>query len=156
MHEGTPVGESPISKISHIGVCVSDLERSLRFYCDVLGFVVSGTMPEVRVEGEPSDTLLRLRDVKLHAVYLERDGFRLELLHYASPPSPGSTPERAMNDLGFTHLSVQVPDVAAVVDGLGRAGVHVDRDTVIEVGGLTVAAFVRDPDGLPIELVIRH
>jgi len=150
------VGDRPISKISHIGVCVSDMERSLRFYCEVLGFTVSATMPEVRVEGEPSDTLLRLRDVKLHAVYLERDGFRLELLHYASPRSPGRPPERAMNDLGFTHLSVQVPDVAAALKALEGAGVAVDRDTVVEVGGLTVAAFVRDPDGLPIELVIQH
>jgi glyoxylase I family protein len=150
------VGTSPISKVSHIGVCVSDLERSLRFYRDVLGFVVSDTMPEVRVEGEPSDTLLKLHDVKLHAVYLERDGFRLELLHYASPRSPAAPPVRAMNDLGFTHLSVRVADVAATLAKLAAAGVTVDRDTVIEVGGLTVAAFVRDPDGLGIELVIEH
>lgn len=147
---------SVISKVSHIGVCVSDLERSMRFYCDVLGFVVSGTMPDVHVEGEPSDTLLGLQDVKLHAVYLERDGFRLELLHYASPRSPGSAPRRAMNDLGFTHLSVQVPDVEAALSQLAADGVAIDRDTVIQIGGLTVAAFVRDPDGLGIELVIAH
>jgi len=145
-----------ISKVSHIGICVSDLERSLRFYCDVLGFVVSGTMPEVHVAGEPSDTLLKLSGVDLRAVYLERDGFRLELLHYASPRSPGEAPARAMNDLGFTHLSLQVPDVEAALAQLAADGVAIDRDTVIAVGGLTVAAFVRDPDGLGIELVIAH
>ena len=147
---------SLITKVSHIGVCVSDLERSLRFYCDILGFVVSSTVPEVRVEGEPSDSLLQLRDVKLHAVYLERDGFRLELLHYASPRSPAKAPQRAMNDLGFTHLSVKVTDVEATLAQLEAAGVTVDRATVIQVGGLTVAGFVRDPDGLGIELVIAH
>lgn len=150
------MGTSVISKVSHIGICVSDLERSVRFYCDVLGFTVSSTMPEVRVEGEPSDSLLRLRGVKLHAVYLERDGFCLELLHYASPRSPGKPPARMMNDLGFTHLSLKVPDVAAALEQLEAAGVAIDRDTVIQVGGLTVAAFVRDPDGLGIELVIAH
>ena len=150
------MGSSPISKVSHIGVCVSDLERSLRFYCDVLGFVRSTTMPDVHVQGEPSDSLLRLRDVDLHAVYLERDGFRIELLHYASPRSPERPPQRAMNDLGLTHLSVKVPDVAAALARLDADGVVVDRDTVIEIGGLTVAAFVRDPDGLGIELVIEH
>jgi glyoxylase I family protein len=150
------VSESVISKVSHIGVCVSDLERSIRFYCDVLGFVRSTTVPDVHVEGEPSDSLLRLRDVKLHAVYLERDGFRLELLHYERPSSPAQAPQRTMNDLGFTHLSVQVPDVKAALDKLGALGVEIDRDTVIEVSGFTVAAFVRDPDGLGIELVIAH
>jgi len=150
------VEASVISKVSHIGVCVSDLERSMRFYRDVLGFAVSETMPEIHVEGEPSGTLLRLRDVDLRAVYLERDGFRLELLYYASPRSPGAAPARTMNDLGFTHLSVQVPDVVAALSQLAELGVAIDHDTVIEVGGLTVAAFVRDPDGLGIELVIAH
>lgn len=147
---------SVISQVSHIGVCVSDLERSLRFYCDVLGFVRSETMSDVHVEGEPSDSLLKLRDVKLNAVYLERDGFRLELLHYDRPKSPARAPERAMNDLGFTHLSVRVPDVAAALGKLEALGVEIDRSTVIEFSGLTVAAFVRDPDGLGIELVIQH
>ena len=41
---------SVISKVSHIGVCVSDLERSLRFYCDVLGFARSATMAHVPAE----------------------------------------------------------------------------------------------------------
>lgn len=150
------MGSSLISKVSHIGVCVSDLARSRQFYCEILGFTESSTMPEVRVEGEPSDSLLRLREVKLHAVYLERDGFRLELLHYASPRSPDTAPGRSMNDLGFTHLSVQVPDVEATLAKLEAAGVTIDRDTVIQVSGFTVAAFVRDPDGLGIELVIAH
>lgn len=147
---------SVISKVSHIGICVSDLERSLRFYCDVLGFVRSSTMADVHVEGEPSDTLLKLREVKLDAVYLERDGFRLELLHYERPRSPARAPERTMNDLGFTHLSVQVPDVKAALEKLAALGVTIDRETVIEFSGMTVAAFVRDPDGLGIELVIAH
>jgi catechol 2,3-dioxygenase-like lactoylglutathione lyase family enzyme len=147
---------SLINKVSHIGVCVSDLERARRFYCDLLGFVPSTTMPDVHVENEPSDSLLRLRGVDLRAVYLERDGFRLELLHFASPRSPQEPPRRAMNDLGFTHLSVQVADVEATLAKLEAAGVKIDRDTVIQVGGMTVAAFVRDPDGLGVELVIAH
>jgi glyoxylase I family protein len=147
---------SLITKVSHIGVCVADLERSVRFYCDILGFVRSSTMPDVHVAGEPTDSLLQLHDTKLHAVYLERDGFRLELLHYASPKSPGKAPQRTMNDLGFTHLSVQVTDVEATLAKLAAAGVVIDRATVIEIGGLTVAGFVRDPDGLGIELVIAH
>ena len=44
-------------RISHIGICVSDWKRSLRFYHDVLGFRY---VHELEVKGEPSDTLLRL------------------------------------------------------------------------------------------------
>ncbi len=59
--------------MSHIGICVSDWERSLRFYRDVLGFQYAF---ELAVKGEPSDTLLALKDVALRAIYLERDGVR--------------------------------------------------------------------------------
>ena len=139
-----------VERVSHIGVCVSDMERSMRFYREALGFAVAH---ELRVDGEPSDTLLGLRGVELHAVYIERDGFRLELLYFGSPSSPGSPPARRMNDLGFTHLSVQVADVDATLARLEEQGATIDRSTRIVVQGVAVAAFVRDPDGLPIELV---
>ena len=75
----------PLLRLTHIGICVSDMERSLRFYRDLLGF---RSEHELRVAGEPSDTLLRLAGVDLHAVYLQRDGVRIELLHFAAPPGP--------------------------------------------------------------------
>jgi glyoxylase I family protein len=141
-----------VRKVSHIGLCVSDVERSVAFYRDALGFA---PVHELRVEGEPSDSLLRLRDVKLHAVYLERDGFRIELLHYASPRSPAKAPAREMNDLGFTHLSVIVESIDEALSRLERAGAPPEPGTRIEIGGHVVAAMVRDPDGLLIELVLR-
>lgn len=141
---------SRIRRVSHIGVCVSDMERSERFYCDVLGFVRTS---ELRVAGEPSDTLLQLRGVELHAVYIERDGFRLELLRYGAPRSPETAPKRSMNDLGFTHLSLQVDGIDAEVERLEKLGIAIERATLVGVGGQNVAVFVRDPDGLLIELV---
>lgn len=140
-------------RMTHIGLCVSDMERSLRFYCEALGFVRSADFPDIHVAKEPSDTLLGLRDVDLQAVYLERDGFRLELLHFASPRSPGAPPERSMNDLGLTHLSIRVPDVRAAASELERAGATIQRETEIAFDDMVVAVFLRDPDGLPIELV---
>jgi catechol 2,3-dioxygenase-like lactoylglutathione lyase family enzyme len=141
-----------VRRLSHLGICVSDLERSVAFYRDALGFTA---IHELRVEGEPSDSLLRLRGVRLNAVYLERDGLRIELLHYESPRSPETAPARAMNDLGFTHLSVIVADIDEALARLEEAGARIDRDTRIEIGGRIVAAMVRDPDGLRIELVLR-
>ena len=144
---------SPFRKLTHIGVCVSDMERSKRFYCDVLGFRV---VRELRFEGEPCDTLLRLRDVSLHLLYIERDGFELELLCYASPLSPKPAPAHAMNDLGFTHISIQVPSLQESIATLEAAGVEVIHSTFVQVGDLGGAVFAKDPDGLLVELVLAH
>jgi catechol 2,3-dioxygenase-like lactoylglutathione lyase family enzyme len=59
-----------------------------------------------------------------------------------------------MNDLGFTHLSIQVPNLAAAMAALESAGVEVIRSTSIKMGGVGVAVFAKDPDGLLVELVI--
>lgn len=141
-------------RLTHLGICVSDMERSLRFYRDVLGFGVSTEFPELRVENEMADRLLALRGVALHAIYLERDGFRIELLHYASPRSPSAAPARGMNDLGLTHLSIRVPDVREAMAAIEAGGGRVEHETTIEIEGLAVAVFARDPDGMPIEFVL--
>ena len=140
----------PIARITHVGIGVSNLERSLRFYRDLLGFTWEH---ELDVEGEPTDTLLRLRGTKLHAEYLTRDGVRIELLYFASPPAP-PRPERPMNQYGLTHLSFRVTDMDAVLDALRAAGESVLEETVIRFPEWQSAAcMILDPDGQLIELV---
>jgi glyoxylase I family protein len=140
-----------ILRMTHIGICVTDLERSTRFYRDLLGFAYRS---ELRVQGEPTQTLLRLRDVELQAVYLERDGTRIELLHYAVPGAIGDGAPRPMNGRGLTHLSLRVDDLAATVATLRAADVRVLDDSRIDLPEFAAAAvFIADPDGTLIELV---
>ena len=140
----------PLQRLTHIGLCVSDLERSLRFYRDLLGFEYEH---DLEVGGEPTDTLLRLKDVQLEAVYLARDGVRIELLRFTSPAAP---PRRArvMNEHGLTHLSFRVADLEATLAALRAAGERVFEETVIRFPEFQSAAcFIVDPDGQLIELV---
>ena len=140
----------PIARVTHVGIGVSDLQRSLRFYRDLLGFTWEH---ELDVEGEPTDTLLRLHGTKLHAEYLTRDGVRIELLYFASPPAP-PRPDRPMNQYGLTHLSFRVTDMDAVLEALRAAGERVLEETVIRFPEWQSAAcMILDPDGQLIELV---
>jgi len=140
----------PLLRLTHIGICVSDMERSLRFYRDLLGFRFEH---ELRVAGEPSDTLLRLKGVELHAVYLQRDGVRIELLHFAAPAGPPPR-SRPMNEHGLTHLSFRVADLDATLTALRTAGERVLEETVIRFPEFRSAAgCIVDPDGQLIELV---
>ena len=139
-----------IARLTHVGIGVSDLERSLRFYRDLLGFRWEHALD---VEGEPSDRLLRLKGTKLRAEYLTRDGVRIELLYFASPPAP-ARPERPLNQYGLTHLSFRVTDLDAVLSGLREAGERVLDETIIRFPEWQSAAcFIVDPDGQLIELV---
>lgn len=140
-----------VQRLSHIGICVSDLERSVGFYREALGF---RELSRLAVEGVDSARLLDIDGGELQAVYLERDGTRIELLYYpAAGHQQGDIP-RPMNRLGLTHLSLRVDSVDEAIAAVERSGGSVLAHTRIDNEAWhTCAVFVTDPDGLRIELL---
>jgi lactoylglutathione lyase len=130
---------------NHVGLCVANLERSLRFYEGLLGFEFWW---ELEPPDDGTDKLLQLaKPIGLHATYLTRDGLVLELLDY-SQRKVHTGPDRVMDQVGLTHLSLSVSnlgDVLAMVDGFGGLVVE---DTVSEQ-----SAMIRDPDRQLLELL---
>jgi lactoylglutathione lyase len=140
-----------IQCIAHIGVCVSDLERSRRFYRDGLGFK---EVARLETSSGPTRQLLQMKDVDLHAAFLERDGLRIELLYYARPGASAGERPRPMNQLGLTHMAIRVDDLDATIAALRRAGATPIEGTVIDNPEFQArAAMVVDPDGTRLELI---
>ncbi len=140
------------STFSHLGVCVSDLEASLRFYCDGLGFA---EVADHEV-GEEFAALMEIEGVRLRSRMVRRDGVTLELLDFVEPGTTGDGARRPMNRLGLTHLSFRVDDVSAVagrVEALGGTVVRGTR-TTFDLGGSALDfVYCTDPDGVRIELM---
>jgi len=135
-----------MSVVNHVGLCVTDFERSRRFYEAVLGFTHQRDLP---VPDAPASKLLRVAEpVGMTAVYLERDAFVLELLHF---DRPGNAPrrERPFTEPGLTHLSFSVDDLAATCALAAAHGGQVLADT--DMGGHAI--MVTDPDGQLLELL---
>ena len=140
-----------ISRPSHFGLCVSDLERSLRFYCDGLGFSVAEgyDLDEQMLDG--MDRALEVGSpVKLRSQMITNGELKIELLHF-SEPRPTGEPATRRNQLGFTHLSLFVDDVDDVAARLEQVGGSVLGDTRAQLGYEVV--FVADPDGARVELM---
>ena len=132
-----------VNAYSHIGLCVTDLARSRRFYEEAFGFRPAF---ELRTDDPSTPKLLRLDPpVMLDAVYLWLDGLLLELLAFDRTAAGAN---RVLNEPGLTHVSVFVDDVDDTLDAVRRCGGRVRDDT--NVG---VAVFVEDPDGQPIEVI---
>src|ERR1700736_4680160 len=130
---------------NHVGLCGAHAGRSRRFYEGLLGFEFWW---ELEPPDDGTDQLLQLaKPIGLYATYLVRDGLVLELLDY-SQREVRAGPDRVMDQLGLTHLSLSVSDLGAVlamVDGFGGS-----------VVGATVSeqsAMIRDPDGQLLELL---
>jgi len=137
---------------SHFGVCVSDLDRSLRFYCDALGFEKA----ESHVIGQEFARLMDLPNVAVTSQFIRKGATAIELLAFTEPAPFGNGERRAVNQLGLTHLSFRVGDVeatAAKVVEMGGAIVEASR-TTIDFGGTPLQfVYCTDPDGVRIELM---
>lgn len=138
--------------VSHIGICVSDLDASLRFWCGGLGF------DEVAAHevGEEFAVLMEVPGVRLRSRMVRRDGVTLELLAYEAPETTGDTGRRPLNQLGLTHVSLRVDDVdtvAAAVEAAGGTVVRTAR-TTFDLGGTRLDfVYCTDPDGVRVELM---
>ncbi len=131
---------------NHVGQVVTDLDRSKRFYCELLGFTLER---EITPPDESSAQLLSLAPpLGMTAAYLVRDGLVLELLHFAAPGRTEPFRPRTMAEPGLTHISLAVDDIAAVCARIGEFG-----GGVVESSNIGSAVFVRDPDGQLLELL---
>lgn len=139
-------------RLTHIGLCVRDIGQSTDFYCSALGFTEIGRMT---VDDEASARLLHVPGLVLELVYLERDGFRLELLGYTAPGVVATPTPRAMNATGFTHLSFRVDDVEAFTDAVVAHGGNLLADRTVAFADGNRGMMLTDPDGNLIELIER-
>lgn len=137
---------------SHLGITVSDVDRSLRFYCDALGF------EEAESYGIGADFagLMELADVKLRSQYVRKEGTSIELLGFAEPQPVGDGARRPVNRLGINHLSFRVDDIdetVAMITAHGGAEVEGTRTSIDLGGAILEFVYCTDPDGVRIELM---
>jgi lactoylglutathione lyase len=136
--------------LSHFGMCVSDLDRSLRFYCEGLGF----EHYESHSIGSEFRVLMELDgDVALESRFIRLGGTSIELLQFASPATVGDGVRRPINKLGLTHLCLRVDDIGAVASRVREYGGTVLDDTRTTFGPELDFVYCTDPDGVRVELM---
>ncbi len=136
---------------SHVGLCVRDLERSLRFFCDGLGFEKAEGFELDSVAVEGLDRSLEVAGpVRIVSQFMQNDTMKIELLRFVEPDVVGA-PATARNQVGLTHLSFYVDDLDAATRHLVDCGATVIETTRTSPG--IDLLFLADPDGVRVELM---
>ena len=137
----------------HSGITVSNVERSLGFWRDVLGFELSHTAHQT---GELAQEITGVEgaEIKL-AVLRTPGGHKIELLEYLAPADRKSANLRPC-DVGSVHVALLVHDLDAVLERIAAsdwkaAGKPQRLQSGPNAGKRVV--YVRDPDGTTIELM---
>jgi len=138
------------SRIAQIALSVADIERSIRFYRDVIGLqyatrtdTFKGEKPE-KIQGIPGVASLTAWFVD------DRDLLQLELFQFLSPKTSDFAGTRNPWDVGYSRIGFEVNDVAAFhMHCLARQADKVSP--LVEIAGRP-GFTMRDPDGILIEI----
>ena len=125
-------------RILHTMIRVGDLQRSIRFYTEVMGM-----------------TLLRTSDRPEQKYSLAFVGYGDERTQPVLELTYNYGVEQYDLGAGFGHIAIAVENAAAACDRIRTAGGVVTREAGPVKGGTSVIAFVQDPDGYKIELIER-
>lgn len=137
----------------HTGITVSNLERALAFWRDVLGFEFSHRAHQT---GELASKITGVPGAELSLAVVKAPGHKIELLEYHAPPERKKTNDLRPCDVGSVHIALTVDDLDAVLARIAAAGWRVEgAPQTLSVGpnaGKRVV-YVRDPDGTTIEFM---
>jgi catechol 2,3-dioxygenase-like lactoylglutathione lyase family enzyme len=126
-------------RIDHVEIVTAELERSVQFYTDVIGF-------KVRARDHIDRSSL---GVSLDLAYLDLGGTAIELIAYGGSVAPAPTQEH----LGYRMMALEVADMQSTIEYLKEKSVPITWGPRVREGEYS-RAEIRDPDGHSIEL--RH
>jgi catechol 2,3-dioxygenase-like lactoylglutathione lyase family enzyme len=131
----------------HLVVGVTDMDRALAFYRDVIGMEV---VFETLISGEPFDAVLHAkRKQEGRVVGGLLGGLMVELLSLGPRPAGEQLSRRSIT--GIHNVSLSVPDLDETHRRISAAGYTPEQEP-FEIGGVRMF-FVKDPDGTPVEFI---
>ena len=135
----------------HVGLTVAEIKRSAAFYRDIVGMQEGERHHSAN---EAFGRLVNIPGATLEVVFLNLDGFTLQLLQYVT--RGGERLALAHNNTGSPHLSFFVPDADKKYQALVACGdVEITSPIVPNQSGTIRSFYVADPDGMPLEFVER-
>jgi catechol 2,3-dioxygenase-like lactoylglutathione lyase family enzyme len=147
---------APVARVDAVGMTVSDMERAIDFYSEVLTFEKTS---DIEVHGENFEKLQGVFGSRLRIVRMRLGDEEIELTEYLAPRGRPIPVDSRSNDLWFQHIAIIVSDMDAAYRRLRENRVqHASPapqklpDWNPNAGGIE-AFYFKDPDGRPLELL---
>ena len=137
---------------NHTSFTVSDLDQSLAFFRDVLGFDITSKAPRA-----PNliQKITGIDDAEVMIAYVRGPGHSVELIEFINPEKRETFRPRAC-DLGFYHIAYDVEGLDQLINDAKHYGVFPEGEIVAIDQGPNAGArivYLRDRDGITFEFI---
>ncbi len=132
---------------NHSSFTVSNLERSIEFYRDIIGFEIEAIF---EATGDGIQQITTFSGAHLKVAHLSLNGFCLELIQYIVPQ--GVRLDTSTNNVGSAHIAFYADDVDATYTDMIAKGVRFKGSPIAGAPGRPRVAYFLDPDDIPLEL----
>ncbi len=144
-----------IKSAEHFSFTVSNIEKTLHFFCDLLG--LSAT-PVMDVDSEDVRKIIGMPDAHLRIALVQLpDNRNIELIEYVKPE--GKTIDLSTCNVGVAHIAFLVEGIEKFYEDLSAKGVDFISPPVWAVGndgtGKWAVSYLHGPDGITLEFVER-
>ena len=150
------IATAQVKKVDAIGITVSEMNRSVKFFTEVLGF---RQMSEEEVFGSPYEQLQGIFGLRMHIVRMQLGDEFIELTDYLTSGGRSIPEDARSNDLFFQHIAIVVSDMDKAYQHLRKYMVmHVSTGPQTIPASNVAAAGVKafyfhDPDMHNLELI---
>lgn len=139
-----------ITNIRHTGITVQNLQKTMKFFIDTLGFKIKKKMNE---QGPYIDNMLKLKKVKVTTAKLKApDGNLIELLKFENYRDKKKWSGK-LYSTGLTHMAFSVKNLDKSYKKLKKKGVVFNAPPQLSPDGFAKVTFCKGPENLYIELV---
>lgn len=149
----TPSQQAAARPVIDVGVVVSDMDRSLQFYQEVIGMTPARTLDLDADFGRRSG-LTDARALHIEALKLEdsEQATEWKLMSFGDE-TPRQENEHIHDHTGVQYVTIQVTALQPILDRIRAHDVELLGETPIALGNDTHFALIQDPDGTFIELI---
>lgn len=147
-----------VTGVWHFSFTVGDLERSIEFYCGLLGMQVSHRQDQANPYTQKlvgyAGAKLKVAQLSIAEVSIGPSGHILELVQYTEPVYPPHPPGTAFPN--SAHMAFVVADIQSEYERLRNAGVKFRSEPVAIAAGINrggASVYFLDPDGITLELL---
>ena len=137
--------------VSHIAICVADIDRSLGFYRDILGMTVGYDRIQDTTTGGLPHVYKHQRQTRRQVRLVIGEGENCPTITMTTHPGedPDGNPIK-LDQIGVSHFSISVPDLKGLADALASKGVQFagPLEARADAQGNIGSFYVYDPDGI--------